>query len=281
MQRRRFGRSWQRLGTTLVEILIAVGVLSLFIGLLYTLMGQLSSSGSVGIWRENTSREIRTATMRIRKIVGEACYPHGVTPISNSTAKHEGYFVTVASGGESECDLETPHAGGYQCRNFRASGVGEEQVLMTCYHSTQARKGLSGFPDQKGKVTRYVLALRKGEAIRGRHKRAEAGDCVKDLCVGSAETEFDVDGDFLSKRPDEPCITTDTAAYVPGEPDEWKTLCRGVTAVQVCCAMSEAKSEPESSPFVEIRLTCIEPHEGKAMIRETVKIRPQTGVLVE
>ena len=269
------------MGTTLVEILIAVGVMSLFVVLLYTLMGQLSSSGSVGIWRENTSRELRTATMRLRKVVGDTSYPHGVTPISNGTAKHEGYFVAIASGGDSSCSLEEPHSSGYQCRNFKAAGVGEEQVLLSCVHSTQARKGISGMPDQKGKVTRYVLALRAGENVRGRHRRAEAGDTVKDLCLGTAESEFDVDGDFLSKRPDEPCITTDSAAYLPGEPDEWKTLCHGVAAVQICAAMSEAQSEPESTPFVEICLTCIEPHEGKAMIRETIKVRPQTGVKME
>lgn len=270
-------RRGRRRAFTLMEILIGMAVLMVFMGIVYTIWSRMSGSGAVGIWREQTHRDFSRSMLRLRKAIEEASYPHGVTPAGSSTAENEGYFVTVGADGTDGCKLEHPHATGYRCRSFTATGA-DDQVLLVIYKSNAARKGISGIPDQKGKVQRIEFRLRGGEVVRGASSRLPAGSRVKNLVVGTSEEEYEIPDSYMSAGPDTPCITVDSAAYAPAAPDAFTPIQNHVSQVQICVPMSGAKTAPDEHPFIELAITCVEPHEGRTIITNELKAKPHTGV---
>ncbi|MBI4862109.1 MAG: type II secretion system protein, partial [Candidatus Riflebacteria bacterium] len=141
----------RRRGFTLVEILVALAVLSIVIVGVYEILVGMFRSGTVTQWEQNLTTQFSNADTRLRSYLNGASYPVMLTPqgsvmLNKESAAGEAFFLAFpGSSGTAE---------------FEGGAVTENQVFLSWFRCEAGQVGLEGLPDKEPKGAKIELAAK-------------------------------------------------------------------------------------------------------------------------
>lgn len=257
-------------GFTLIEILVAILILSVFCILAWDLLAGWMGKSVVGIWRHTANKQLEVASATLRQDITAGSYPAKITPEDNEVAQREDFFLTICGPtGYTGPDWEGDDWAGWEVATFGPAKTGArdaaEVPVLEIVQSNPGRARVPGFPDVAVTSKKVTYYLADGANVFGREKYCQA---LKDLWVRE-ET---------GSSPAEAFTSDSTLSFSGGRQ---RKLVQGINEILVGVrseCLSGGKSQPTSYPSVKVKLLCVEPSDGKAKLSVVVSANPQTGV---
>ena len=260
-------------GFTLIEVIIAVAVFSVFCGLCWSLLSGWMGSSIVGVWRQTTNKQLSTLSASLRQNIDKASYPSCMTPESTIVAEKEEHFIKII---DNDASSELPDWDGEEWNDFRVAMAGPgkdgshdpaEKKILEIIQGSPGKSRIPGFTNAPVKATKITYFLKNGESVRGRGQYS----AVKNLWIRQETATIDSD-DF-----------DEDSTFSYGNPKQRK-LVHGVNCIlsgvaeDALAGGSGDASAVTSTPPIKIKILCVEPHKGRSKLSVTVTAHGQTGV---
>ena len=243
-------------GYSLVEILVAVSILSFLLVLVYQILCGMLRSSTVTQWESVLTTQFTNADTRIRSYMDKSSYPSLLTPQGNailnktepSKAGEVFYLLFPGSpdGVEMTCDSVT-----------------DGQPLLSWYCCEPGQMGLEGLPDKPPTGTKVELVA------KGKRRTKLKGIGIFDLHMNETPIGLASDlGSFLG--------TTSVRLGSPTRSTLMIGDCRKVALRLIPRGSAKITLPFDERVHVEIEIFCVEPTQGNA--ERSRKITGQTNV---
>ena len=154
-------------GFTLTEVIIACGVLTLFMGGLLSLYSSGSKMGNSTMWLQSITNQLKTAARQINTSIRKSSYPTLLTfPQKITENKEECFKLQYFDGTLLAKD----------CPNSNSNSDYGQRFLVTT-EATPAKIGYSGNENKDAQMIYHIFSLAKnGDLIYSKYQDTESKD---------------------------------------------------------------------------------------------------------
>lgn len=113
-----------RLGFTIVEIVVGSAILSVLITIGFFMYSRSSTMYTKGIWRVNSTNELRNGLRQIQRMLANTSYPTRTTAQVVGEVQTDAWKLRFVTAGATEAT-----SGSYRVLTFRTSDVGGQELI--------------------------------------------------------------------------------------------------------------------------------------------------------
>ena len=251
-----------RSGFTLIEILIALAILSLLLISVYEIMTNMIRSGSVTQWESVLTTEFNNADSRFRDFLNASSYPSLLTPQGNAVLKvqadgspNPGFLLGFSADIGTEVVVENS-----------GSAASGEQKFLSWYRCVEGRQGVESLADQPTKCTKINLVARfKGKTRANNQSLFDLYMDESDL--GAFPTDFTA---FMSTTA-APGAGAARSTKMVGDVHQIKTKLLPPQGTGTGTTTKKDRVQ------VELQIICVEPSQGNAVRSRTIAAEANVG----
>lgn len=265
---------------TIVELLVAFGILSVALVVIFQIWRSVTKGATVEIWATDAAGRLTTADTRLREFLARAGFPTVVTSqglIWPTVATQAGYLIQVNATGDAADEPvpggETRHLRVFPAQGTEGSGDGEGTAVVLFHRVQPAKVGVEGQPNVPVTGSRIRILLKRGHlSVKN---RAPLADLVME------EREFDYPpGITLSSLPNletnPPLVAGVRNHLMVPNVSRMKVSARtreGANLVEI------ASSGQATDPCVlRIEVECLDPYHGQRRVYKMVEAETHIGV---
>lgn len=209
---------------TLMEIIIAAGILTIFIGSLLGLYSGGSKMGNSAIWLQTTTTQLKNAARQINTSIRKSSYPSCIE------------FPQKIKESESECFrlhfLNTILCA-TECADISSALAGTKFLLAT--EATPGKSGFSEGENQEAQMVYHIFSLASnGDLNYSRYKESVSASI----------------------------ISQDYEAAIPGSAESVYKTTLAKNVESVTCSRSDSQDNSDKKQPIQIVITCVMPKTG-------------------
>jgi prepilin-type N-terminal cleavage/methylation domain-containing protein len=157
-------------GFTLVEVIIAFAVLTLFFGGLFSLYSSGSKMGNSTMWLQSITNQLKSAARQINSSIRKSSYPSLLTFPQTITENKSECFKLQYFDGKIEAN---------DCPDANNADFGKRFLVTT--EATPAKNGYSSSENQDAEMIYHIFSLAKnGDLTYSKYQDSESKDSFTD-----------------------------------------------------------------------------------------------------
>ena len=158
-------------GFTLIEVIIAFAVLTLFFGGLFSLYSSGSKMGNSTMWLQSITNQLKSTARQINTSIRKSSYPSLLTFPQKITENKSDCFKLQYYDGKLESK---------DCPEL-TSNQNYGKIFLITTESTPAKKGYSSSENQDAEMIYHIFSLAKnGDLTYSKYKDSESKDSFTD-----------------------------------------------------------------------------------------------------
>jgi prepilin-type N-terminal cleavage/methylation domain-containing protein len=265
---------------TLVEILIALTLLSVLLVLAYEIMSKMFTSGIVAQWDAERTTQFANSDSRIRDFLNASSYPSLLTPQGNAVLRYDppnnflatafllGVPDSIAASGAGEPPGYRISFTNSDKGDKNPKSVADNETLVTWFRCQEGRQGIEGLSTQLSQATTILLKA------RNLHVSNRTNINLFDLYMVEQQLTPFPETDITAFQ----AVNTAPAAAAGGT--------RATLMVQDCrCVTIRLLSRTAAVPplpyadrvQLQVEITCVEPTQGQATKSRTISAEGNVG----